>query len=115
MRGTIDRPAEHSRSAPPAPVTAVYSIHVGAVLGPRWTEWFAGSEIIPREDGSGIIVAEVRDQAMLFGLLLRIRDLGIPLLGIYPGCAWHPAASPPHGPTPNTGTPTTTDRGGGDV
>lgn len=63
----------------------IYTIHLGAPLGPEWAEWYAGSETLDRGDGTGLIIAQVRDQAMLFGLLLRIRDLGIPLLGLYPG------------------------------
>lgn len=63
----------------------VFTLHVGAVLAPEWAEWFDGSEIRAREDGTGLITAAVRDQAMLFGLLLRVRDLRIPLLGLYPG------------------------------
>jgi hypothetical protein len=62
-----------------------YTIHIGAPLGSEWAEWFAGSETLDRGDGTGLIIAPVQDQAMLFGLLLRIRDLGIPLLGLYPG------------------------------
>lgn len=63
----------------------VYTIHVGAPLGLEWAEWFAGSEIRAQDDGTSLITVTVRDQAMLFGLLLRIRDLGIPLLGLFPG------------------------------
>ena len=62
-----------------------YTIHVGTPLRAEWAEWFAGSEILMHEDGTGLIVTEVHDQAMLFGLLLRVRDLGIPLRGLYPG------------------------------
>jgi hypothetical protein len=61
-----------------------YTIHIGVPLGSEWAEWFAGSETLDRGDGTGLIIAQVRDQAMLFGLLLRIRDLGVPLLGLYP-------------------------------
>jgi hypothetical protein len=39
---------------------------------------------VSREDGTSLITTTVRDQAMLLGLLIRIRDLGIPLLGLYP-------------------------------
>ena len=62
----------------------VYTFHVGAVLGPEWVDWFGGGEIRDEKDGTARIIVEVRDQAMLFGLLIRIRDLGVPLLGLYP-------------------------------
>ena len=66
-------------------VPDVYTIHVGVVLASQWAEWFADAEIAACADGTGRITAAVRDQAMLFGLLLRVRDLGIPLVGVYPG------------------------------
>ena len=34
------------------------------------------------EQGETLIAGEVEDQAQLFGLIIRIRDLGIPLLEI---------------------------------
>lgn len=71
-------------AAPDGRDASVFTIHVGAALGREWTHWLAGAEILERNDGSGLITAQVADQSMLFGLLLRIRDLGIPLLGLYP-------------------------------
>lgn len=62
-----------------------YTIHIGAPLGDEWAEWLTDAKVMALDDGSGLIMANVRDQAMLFGLLLRIRDLGIRLLGLYPG------------------------------
>lgn len=58
---------------------------MGAPVGPEWQEWLDDARIVAREDGTGLVTAVVRDQAMLLGLLNRIRDLGIPLLGVYPG------------------------------
>lgn len=68
-------------------VPGVYTIHVGAALGQEWTGWFDDAAIVDRDDGTGLITVSVRDQAMLFGFLIRIRDLGVPLLGLYPGRA----------------------------
>ena len=65
----------------------VYTFHVGAVLGGHWAGWFTDAEILACPDDTGRIIAAVRDQAMLFGILLRIRDLAVPLLGVYPGRA----------------------------
>lgn len=76
--------------------TETYTIHIGAPLGVEWGEWFADSAFLARDDGTGLITAKVRDQAMLFGVLLRIRDLGIPLLGVYPGhCSAEPDSTSP--------------------
>lgn len=115
MREIIDRRTERGRAEPPTDLPDVYTIHIGTVLGPNWADWFAGSKIIAREDGSGIIVAAVRDQAMLFGLLLRIRDLGIPLLGVYPDCEWPLPSVLPGGPITSRPASNTTQHGGNDV
>lgn len=65
----------------------VFTLHLGARVGPEWSDWLDGAEILGRADGSAMVTAYVPDQARLFGLLLRVRDLGIPLLGLYPASA----------------------------
>lgn len=89
MKGRRTQGADGRRPAVPerlsrgdAPVR--YTIHVGVLLGQEWTDWFDHAEIVDQKDGTSLITASVRDQAMLFGLLIRIRDLGVPLLGLYP-------------------------------
>jgi hypothetical protein len=62
-----------------------FTIHVGVPLSARWDESFNGAEIRALDDGSCVLIAHVQDQAALFGILLRIRDLGVPLQGVYPG------------------------------
>jgi hypothetical protein len=82
----------------PAPsIPTTFTIHVGATIDRGWTEWLDGADIVAAEDGTGLITAVGCDQAMLLGLLTRIRDLGIPLLGVYPGSAVRqPDPSCPH-------------------
>jgi hypothetical protein len=63
----------------------LFTIHVGAALDPAWAEWFEGMVIVRLPDGTSSITGIVRDQAALFGMLLRVRDLGLPLRGLYPG------------------------------
>jgi hypothetical protein len=62
---------------------AEYQIRILGRLTGRWSGWFEGMDIsaelqndLPVTTMTGIIV----DQAALFGLLNRIRDLGLPLL-----------------------------------
>ena len=38
--------------------------------------------IIPGEDGTTVLTGGVADQAALYGLIARIRDLGLPLVSI---------------------------------
>jgi hypothetical protein len=61
--------------------TRVYEIRVQGELPPRWSCWFAGLAV-GTSDGETVIVGPVDDQAALHGLLARIRDLGLPLLGL---------------------------------
>jgi hypothetical protein len=88
--------------------TAVFTIHVGVALTPAWAEWFDGMTIVPGPDGTTKLTGSVRDQAALFGLLIRVRDLGLPLLGVYPGPeagAGTDHASFVPGPAPGEPTP----------
>jgi hypothetical protein len=74
----------HAPDSPGLRRPDVFTLHLGVMLGPEWANWMDGVEILNRNDGSGMLTALVPDQARLFGLLLKVRDLGIPLLGLYP-------------------------------
>ena len=62
--------------------TATYEIRIQGRLGPRWSAWFAGLELVPCDDGSTLIRGELADQAALHGLIQKVRDLGMPLLSV---------------------------------
>ena len=59
-----------------------YLIFVGGHLDERWSEWLAGLVLQRQDDGTTALVGPVVDQAALHGVLARIRDLGLPLLGV---------------------------------
>ena len=59
-----------------------YRIRVRGHLNDRWTEWFEGLVIHLQEDGTTVLVGPVVDQAALHGVIIRIRDLGLPLLSV---------------------------------
>jgi hypothetical protein len=59
-----------------------YEIRVKGHLDDRWAEWFDGLSIKVEASGETLIVGPVADQAALFGLLKKVRDLGIPLLSV---------------------------------
>lgn len=40
-----------------------YTMHVGAVLGDSWIEWFEGALLCDLQDGTGLIIAKVRDHS----------------------------------------------------
>lgn len=60
----------------------VYQIRVKGHLGPQWAGWFEGLAITLQEDGDTLLTGPVTDQAALYGLLKRVRDLGIPLVSV---------------------------------
>ncbi len=59
-----------------------YQIRVKGHLGQEWSVWFDGLTITNVEQGEAILSGVVVDQAALFGILLKIRDLGLPLLAV---------------------------------
>jgi hypothetical protein len=79
---------------------AVYAIRLQGHLDGRWAGWFGGLTIALEEDGGTLLTGPVVDQAALYGLLKKVRDLGMPLLSVNrvePGLV--PEAEP-SGPTP---------------
>ena len=59
-----------------------YEIRVEGHLGLSWSPWFEGMDI--RHEGSGetVLTGELVDQAALHGVLMKIRDLGLPLVAV---------------------------------
>jgi hypothetical protein len=74
----------------------VYQIRVKGHLDSHWTNWFEGMSIIPEDNGNTLLTGQVIDQAALYGLLKKVRDLGLPLISIYPE---EPAGINPPRPT----------------
>ena len=55
-------------------------IRVKGQIDENWSEWFAGLEIAHTDQDETILTGDVVDQAALYGLLARLRDLGLPLV-----------------------------------
>lgn len=60
----------------------VYQIRLRGHLSDQWTNWFEGMTITLEEDGDTLLTGPLVDQAALFGLLKKVRDLGMPLISI---------------------------------
>ena len=60
---------------------ARYQIKVIGNLGSQWSDWFSGMTI-EFEGTVTTITGKVLDQPALHGLLVRIRDLGLPLISV---------------------------------
>ena len=59
----------------------VYQIRIKGHLGQQWTAWLADMEITWTDDET-ILIGPVIDQAALYGLLRKVRDLGLPLISV---------------------------------
>ena len=68
--------------APRGDETGPFAIRVQGHLDARWSAWFDGLTVTTEKDGTTLIEGPVADQAALFGVLLRMRDLGLPLLSV---------------------------------
>lgn len=60
----------------------VYQIRLKGHLDDQWADWFGGLTITLKEDGTTLLTGPVVDQSGLFGLLKKVRDLGLPLVSI---------------------------------
>jgi hypothetical protein len=63
-------------------MTTLYQIKLRGHLDRRHDDWLEGFSMTLQPNGETILTGWVEDQAALFGVLLRIRDLGIPLLSL---------------------------------
>ena len=59
-----------------------YEIRFKGHLEPRWAAWFDGMCLTKEHDGTTLIHGPVVDQAALYGLLQRARDVGLPLVSV---------------------------------
>ncbi|MDJ0752106.1 MAG: hypothetical protein QNJ45_01205 [Ardenticatenaceae bacterium] len=60
----------------------VYQIRIYGHLDCQWTHWFDELTITLEESGETLLTGVVIDQAALYGLLKKVRDLGMPLLSV---------------------------------
>jgi hypothetical protein len=57
-------------------------IRIKGQIDENWSEWFQDFDIQIGEDGESILLGEVKDQADLYGLIAKMRDLGITLIAV---------------------------------
>lgn len=60
----------------------IYEIKVQGRLDSHWSRWFDGMTLTYEEDGTTQLAGPVADQAALYGLIDKVRDLGLPLLAV---------------------------------
>ena len=75
MPGTFN-----SESDPGQPL--VYQIRIKGHLGREWADWFEGLTLTALDNGETLLTGAVVDQAALYGVLRKVRDVGLPLLSV---------------------------------
>ncbi len=60
----------------------VYEIRLKGHLDAQWTTWFDDLTITLDDNGDTLLSGPVADQAALYGLLRKVRDLGMPLVSV---------------------------------
>ena len=53
-------------------------------LDETWSEWFEGFMVSYNDQNQTILVGEIPDQAALYGLIAKLRDLGLTLVSVNP-------------------------------
>ena len=61
---------------------AVYQITVKGHLDSQWSAWFDNMIITNEANGEAVLHGSLADQSALYGVLTKVRNLGLPLLAI---------------------------------
>lgn len=62
-----------------------YEINIKGHLDERWSEWFAGLKLTYLEGDVTLLSGTLPDQAAIYGLLERMRDLNLTLISVISG------------------------------
>ena len=57
-------------------------IRVKGHLSERWCDWFDELDVENRPEGEAVFSGALPDQAALYGVLSRLRDLGVTLVSL---------------------------------
>jgi hypothetical protein len=52
-------------------------IHIKGQINPQWSEWFGGLSLSPSGPDETMLSGQVQDEAALYGIISRLRDLGL--------------------------------------
>ena len=63
--------------------TTHYEIRVEGHLGPSVSAWFPDLVVRHEDNGDTTLSGPVADQSALYGILMRIRDLGLVLVSVH--------------------------------
>jgi hypothetical protein len=57
-------------------------IRVKGQLNPQWSEWFGGLAISHSDPEETVLTGLIPDQAALYGIISRLRDLGLSMCSL---------------------------------
>jgi hypothetical protein len=57
-------------------------IRVKGRIDERWSEWLDDLTITHTDQDETVLTGSIVDQAALYGLIAKLRDLGLPLLAV---------------------------------
>ena len=57
-------------------------IRVNGHLSSQWVDWFDGLKLENRPDGEAVLSGSLPDQAAVYSVLNRMRDLGLELISL---------------------------------
>jgi hypothetical protein len=59
-----------------------YEIRIQGHLDQHWSEWFDGLAITYDVDDNTVLLGPLVDETALHGVLIKVRDLALPLLAV---------------------------------
>jgi hypothetical protein len=57
-------------------------IRVKGQIDERWSDWLDGLAVTHTGEGETVLTGSILDQSALYGLISKLRDLGLPLLAV---------------------------------
>lgn len=60
----------------------LYQIRVKGHLDQHWSNWLEGLTMTHLENGETLLSGYLADQAALYGVLYKLQNLGVPLVGV---------------------------------
>lgn len=72
----------HNQSGGRHNASAMYRLRIRGHIDRQWQEWLGNMQVTNNADGSSTLSGELPDQAALYGVISRLRDLGLTLLSV---------------------------------
>jgi hypothetical protein len=76
---------------------AVYQIIVKGHLDSQWSTWFDNMLITNEANGQTVLRGSLADQSALYGVLAKVRNLGLTLVAVYQVAAIDATTEPTDG------------------